>query len=270
MVRKLLSLMLVCAVIGLAACPPDTRTIKVTCGPTKNETISADFGSPNVAGISVGLLNTHQLPPGALFQLNPPQTGDVLGSGSIPKILKTTDADFAPLQPEATISKVVKADFSVEVDADVTKAAASLNIDLKTEITNNTDLTVTNAQRKTLMDPLALLNGDNGVADLMKTAPTSRFVLVSAVSYGDGVSLSYANNSSSNNSANILKVGKFTVDVKYDCSDVASINASAKNGSKAALLFFYVPVVLNATTGKVEVDQRPIDLTKYSLGAAFL
>ena len=257
-------------VMGLAGCP-EYRTIKVTCGPTKDEAISADFGSPNVAGISIGLLNTHQLAPGTIIQLNPPQAGETFGNGSAPKILKVTDSDFAPLQPEGTISKVVSADFTVQADADVTKAAASLNIDLKTEITNNTSLTATNAQRKTLMDPLGLLNNDQGAINLLKAAPNSRFVVVSAVSYGDGVSLQYTSKTASTNSVNVLKFGKFVLNVNFDCSDVASINSNAKSasGGKTPLLFFYVPVTYNKDDNKIEVDQRSIDLTKYKLGNLF-
>ena len=65
---------IVCALFlltGLVACI-ENRTVKVTCGPTKDEAISVDFGNPNVAGISIGLLDTHQFPPGTILQLSPP------------------------------------------------------------------------------------------------------------------------------------------------------------------------------------------------------
>jgi hypothetical protein len=251
----------------LVAC--NDRTIKVTCGPSNSDTISADFGSPNLAGISIGLLNTHQFSPGTLLQLSPAAPGQTLGSGSAPYVLKSTDSDFAPLQPEATISKVVGSDFSVEADADVTQTAASLSIDLKSEIISNTSLTVTNAQRKTLRDPINLLNTDTRALTIMKQGSDSKFVVVYAVSYGDGVSLSYTGKTTVAGQANVLKVGKFTLNITYDCSDVASINQTAQAAptQKPSLLFFYVPVKLGPD-GNVQVDTAAPDLTQYRFVSA--
>src|SRR5262249_38210662 len=107
-----------------------TRTIKVTCGPTDAEAVSADFGSPNVAGISIGLLNSHQFSPGMILELVPAGAGESFGHGSIPYTVQVSNNDFAPVQPEATISKVVSANFDVEVDADVKQAAEVANINL--------------------------------------------------------------------------------------------------------------------------------------------
>jgi hypothetical protein len=254
------------ALLSVVAC--HDRIIKVTCGPSDNDTISADFGSPNIAGISIGLLNTHQFSPGTLLQLSPAPAGQTFGSGAAPYVLDVKDSDFAPAQPEATISKVVSADFSVEAGADVTAAATAASIDLKTEINSNTTLTATNAQRKTLRDPLGLLSLDSRAMTILKQGTDSKFVVVSAVSIGDSVSLGYKGSTSVSGNADV-KVGKFNLTINYDCSDVASINqaASGAGAQKASLLFFYVPVKLGAD-GAVQVDTAAPDLTKYRFVAA--
>lgn len=243
------------------------RTIKVTCGPTDAEAVSADFGSPNVAGISIGLLNSHQFSPGMILELVPPAPGEKAGHGSIPYVVQVSDADFAPVQPEATISKVVSANFEVQADVDVKKAAEIANIDLKNTITNDTKLTVSNAQRKTLRDPIGLLNADSkAVARIGHT--DNRYVLVSAVSYGDSVALSYQAHAASSTDVNVIKFADFKLNITWDCSDVANINSNAqKAGSgKAAVLFFYVPVTVR--DGKVDTDNRSLDLTQYHLANA--
>jgi len=266
--RKVLMGLAVCT--SLLACQfacLKERTIKVTCGPTDAEAVSADFGSPNVAGISIGLLNSHQFAPGMILELVPPATGEKFGHGSVPYVVQVSDADFAPVQPEATINKVVSANFEVDADVDVKKAAEIANIDLKNKITNDTTLTVTNAQRKTLRNPIGLLNADpNAVARI--NHPDNRYVFISAVSYGDSVSLTYKANASSTSDVNVIKFADFKLDITWACSDVASINdAAQKAGSgKAAILFFYVPVTFR--DGKVDTDSRSLDLTQYHLGNA--
>ena len=122
------------------------------------------------------------------------------------------------------------------------------------------------------MDPLSLINKEQGAIDLLKAAPNSRFVVISAVSYGDGVKLEYTSKTASANSVNVLKFGNFVLNVNFDCSDVASINSNAQlaGGGKTPLLFFYVPVAYNKDANKVEVDTRSIDLTKYRLPNALI
>ena len=243
------------------------RTIKVTCGPTDAEAVSADFGSPNVAGISIGLLNSHQFSPGMILELVPPASGEKFGRGSVPYVVQVSDADYAPVQPEATISKVVSANFEVDADVDVKKAVEVANIDLKNKITNNTSLTVTNAQRKTLRDPIGLLNGDSK-AVVRISHLDNRYVFISAVSYGDNVGLSYKANAASTTDVNVIKFADFKLNITWDCADVANINSNAqKAGSgKAAVLFFYVPVTMR--DGKVDTDSRSLDLTQYHLANA--
>jgi hypothetical protein len=202
-----------------------------------------------------------------ILELVPPASGEKFGHGSAPYVVQVSDTDFAPVQPEATISKVVSADFEVDTDVDVKKAAEIANIDLKNKITNNTSLTVTNAQRKTLRDPIGLLNADSKAA-VRINHPDNRYVFISAVSYGDSVALTYKANASSTSDVNVIKFADFKLDITWDCSDVATINSAAqKAGSgKAAILFFYVPVTIR--DGKVDTDSRSIDLTQYHLGNA--
>jgi hypothetical protein len=233
--------------------------------------VSADFGSPNIAGISIGLLNTHQLPVGTILHLDPGPDPQTVGSGSAPYVLRTVDGDFAPVAPEATISKIVSADFSIEADADVQQVATSLSINLKTAITNNTSLVAMNVQRKTLRDPLGLINNDSRAVDSVKViaGAATRFVVVSAASAGDGVELRYTASTAVGGEANVLKLGKFKLNINYACSDVGRINAMAAGG-RAPILFFYVPVRYDSTTNKVVVDNQPIDLTKFRMVATVL
>ena len=268
--QRAASLMLVVVCFLFESSCQKERTIKVTCGPTDAEAVSADFGSPNVAGISIGLLNSHQFSPGMLLELFPPAGQDQFGHGDVPYVVKVDDAnDFAPLQPEATISKVVSANFNVQMDADVQQAAAQMSIDIKSMIKNDTKLTATNAQRKTLRDPIGLLNGDSKAVDRIKGHPDNRYVIISAVSLGDAVNLSYQASTSVSSDVNVIKFGKFKLDINWDCSDIAQINsnASAAPAHRTAILFFYVPVTYK--DGKIDTDARPLDLTKYHLANAF-
>ena len=67
---------------------------------------------------------------------------------------------------------------------------------------------------------------------------------------------------------NVIKLADFKLDITWDCSDVADINSNGqKAGSgKAAVLFFNVPVTIR--DGKVDTDNRPLDLTQYHLANA--
>jgi hypothetical protein len=202
-----------------------------------------------------------------ILELVPPASGEKFGHGSIPYVVQASDSDFAPVQPEATISKVVSANFEIDADVDVKKAAEIAKIDLKNKITNDTTLTVSNAQRKTLRDPIGILNADSKAVARI-SHPENRYVVISAVSYGDSVGLSYKANAASTTDVNVIKFADFKLNITWDCSDVANINSTAqKAGSgKAAVLFFYVPVTIRE--GKVDTDGRSIDLTQYHLANA--
>ena len=103
---------------------------------------------------------------------------------------------------------------------------------------------------------------------LSQGSASTKFVIVSAVSFADGVSLTYTGKSSVAGNANVIKVGKFTLNITYDCSDVASINKSAQSAAqKPPVLFFYVPVRLGSD-GSAQVDPQAPDLTKYRFTAA--
>ena len=153
------------------------------------------------------------------------------------------------------------------MDEDVKQALTPLNIDWKKRIADNTAVWTIGARRKTLSDPLGLINIDKKAVGLTQNGiSTDRFVVVSAVSYGGSVALGY---SASTIAGNTVEVLNFYLHLKYACSAIAAINSRVQSpGMEVPILFFYVPVKYDHTSRVVKIDTGPIDLTTFDLADA--
>jgi hypothetical protein len=251
----------------LNSCGDEDRIVTVTCGPPPGTNISVEMGGSGTRGATIGLLNTRQYVPGTILQLTPALKGDDHGSGRVAYILRTTERDFLPPRSEAWFGNVVSGGFDVEMDEDVKQALKPLNIDWKKQMAANTAVETMGAQRKTLRDPLQLINVDKSAVGLIQNGiSTDRFVLVTAVSYGGSVDLGY---SATTLAVNTVEVLNFYLHLKYACSAIATINSRVQSpGTQVPILFFYVPVKYDYTSGMVKIDTGSTDLATFDLADA--
>jgi len=242
----------------------------VTCGPSPGNPIAVDMGGfgPNEA--TVALVNAPQLMPGAIVYVRDSATPKYSGTGTALYVLRTSEADFLPSQPEQAFGTVVSARFDVDLDNDVRKALRSLNIRWSNRIAANTTVMTGGMRRHVLRDPIGLLNNDKAAITIMRGVEDGgRFVVVSAVSYGALIAMESFNYTSSPAVAlNTLEVPNFYLHLKYTCATLDTLNSRAKQvGTAVPMLFFYSPIRLDSDTGLVRGDSQPIDLSEFDLTA---
>jgi hypothetical protein len=254
-----LSLITLC----LTACREEDRILTVTCKIPDGATVSAEFGASDSTGEQIGLLNTFQFSPGAILQLEPAASIGSLGRGRLAYGLQTSDRDYLPLHLQSWGGKAVGVSFNIQSDDEDQSFLNSLNRELKKTIEDNTFMWAWGAKRKVLGNPVGLVNADSGAVDIVRTgAETTRFVIVSAVSYGTNVALGYSGDSVA---VNTLKDGRVYFHLKYTCPVLTKMTVLVKSsGGKAPLVFFYVPITYDRGRRLVQVDSRRIDLTKFA------
>jgi hypothetical protein len=257
-VRSALLLFAFCS----TSCRNEDRILTVTCGPPPGERISVDMQVPSALGKSVGLVNTHQLVPGTILRSIAPREKLDSHGGTAPYRLRISGGDFLPLSAEPWWGKVVSARFGIELDDDVRNSTAPFAMELERQVIANTELVIAGARRSTLRDPLGLINADRDAVRLMQNAGVSvRFAVVSAVTYGGAVGLYDLNYSSAPSiAANTVEVKNVYLHVRFSCSTLDTLNTRVELlKTQLPILFFYMPLKFDRTSGIVKVDTVPLD-----------
>ena len=255
--------------LGFAACAGEDRVVSVTCGPSPGPDIAAQMGNAQAEGARIGFLNTRQFTPGTILDLGSDEAGRAPDAARVAYVLRTTERDFMPPRAEAWFGNVVNGSFSVRLEDDVRRALRSANVDWSKALSKNTAILIA-ATRKTLRDPVRLINGDkDAVMSLRNEGGERRFVVVSAVSYGIGLDLAAVNFSSRPEIANnTLEVAELYLHLKFSCSSIDQINSKTSEAEvPVPILFFYVPVRIDRESGTVMADAEGSRVPALSIDA---
>ena len=251
----------------MGSCGEEDRVLKVTCEATAGRSITADFGEYYAGSTSVGVLNTFDFVAGKIIELKPSEGATGRGSGAVAYVLRTRSEDFLPVRRQPLLGKLSRVELSIWPEKDVRESVAALKQNLLRQVADNTSIALYSAKLQVLQDPLRLINSDVRAVDTIKAASeTSRFAVVSAVSFSDDVTLYYSDDVIA---VNTFKVGRYYLHAKYACSAVTDVNLKSKStGGTAPVLFFYLPISYDAASGLVRADARPIDLADFELSAS--
>jgi hypothetical protein len=253
--RKFALVVLTVAIsVCLLGCPKN-RSVTAKCTSNSLDRVSADFGPTSIGNTSVGLLNTHQLAPGYLLELDPKTH-----SGGVPLVVSYTDVDFAPPENAVSIVKLIAMNFELTTTADLPKVVQA---ELTTKLAADSALDLKNGRRFTLRDPIRLVEMDQNAKARIINHPDRIYLFVSAVVRASSLELKYTKSDDVTGHANIIKIGNFSVNVHYDCKDTTSLS-----GDKAPVGWFYVR--LKATGEKIDTDNTPVNLAEYDLSHAIL
>jgi hypothetical protein len=250
--------------LGLISCGNEDRMVTVDCGPP-SANVAIEMGNLGTSGLSFGLLNTPHFVPGTVIQLTPPVSQKGRGSGMAVYVLETSDEDFLPPRPEAWFNKVVGAQFDVEMDEDVRFALQPLNVDWQKTIIASTEILIRNARRSSLREPLRLINSDAAAVETVRRGKgTSRFALVSEVSYGNRPFLYYSMPPAL--AYNLIEVSRFYLHIKYACSALAELGSTSQSAAMSIpIVFIQIPVKYDPLSRMVTIDTNPIDFMSFDL-----
>lgn len=235
--------------------------MRVTCGPPAAGGIVAGFGDADAAGTNIGLLNTQRFAPGTILQLVP--DGREAGRMSVPYLLRVADSDFVARRPEYWLGNVMDANFKIEVDPDIEHAARAQQVELRAMLIRHTKVLALGAWRETLRNPVGLVNADDRVVAIIRAASaTSRFVVVSAVSYGSGLRVAYAELPGL---PDVLRLRGFYLHLSYSCPAETGTGPGDHRSHEEGmpLIFFYIPLAYDSISGEVRIDERPLDLARF-------
>jgi hypothetical protein len=252
--------------LGVASCGGEDRIVTATCETRAGNSIALEFKGSRSEGTVIGLLNTQHFIPGTILELIPSESSRESGSGKLVYVLPTRESDFRSPQPENWDWSLVNVNFDVEMDGDVKQAVTGLNMNFQMLVSENTRIQPTEAWRKVLKDPLRVINRDGRAITLIRRGEDKgRFVVVSAVSYGSGVTLNYA---ASTIAANTVEVSDFYLHVKYECGPVDAVNARARRiETDVPIFYFYLPVKYNEAIGAVDLDVKPNNPAMFNIVA---
>jgi hypothetical protein len=250
--------------LWLASCGRPDPTAVVTCALPPDDMISVHLGLWDSGEPTIGIVNTWQFLPGTLLEFHPADPGQSRGRGRAVHVLRTTTEDFLPSQPEDWSEDIASASLRVQLDPNAAQTLGSLQQDFARQIAISSYVINWNATRKTLRDPVGLVNADDLAIDLLRKADqATRFSIVSAVSYDTSVVLYH---SWAGVPVNIVQVRQFQLHFEFMCSSLDRINAVASLARKPVpILFVNTAVKYDPMHAKVIVDPLQLDLTAFEL-----
>ena len=250
--------------LWLASCGRPDPTAVVTCAPPPDDMISVHLGLWDSEAPTIGIVNTWQFQPGTLLELHPADPGQTRGRGSAVHVLRTTVEDFLPSQPEDWSEDIASASLRVQLDPNAAQTLGSLRQGFARQIATSSYVINWNATRKTLRDPVGLVNADDLAIDFLRKADRgTRFSIVSAVSYDTSVALYH---SWAGVPVNVVQVHQSQLHFEFVCSSLARINEVASLARKPVpILFVNTAVKYDLMHAKAIVDPLPLDLTAFEL-----
>ena len=248
----------------ITSCVDEDRMATVSCAPPPSDFISVSTGPWGTSKRSTGFVNTRHFEPGTIVELKLTAGGGGRGSGDAVYRLNTSDGDFLPLLQEDTNNDIAGANFFVQLDPDVARTAGPVIAQLKQDIVRRSGLVLENSKRRVLRDPVELTNSDGRAMTLIRDGDqSSRFIVVSAVSYGRNVLLGYY---WATLLVNFLHFQNFNLHLNYVCSPLAEMNSAAQaSGKDVPILFFYVALKYDRATASIVIDPAPLDLASFEI-----
>lgn len=172
-------------------------------------------------------------------------------------------ANISATQPKDSLEILTSTGFSIELDGKVAKAKAEVQADVKSNISNITNLFLTNYYRKNLVDPTVVINEKKALSILKSAIQNNRNVicmLVSGMIYADKLEFRVKKEKVIGANANLVKIGDFKVEVTYNCE--GNLGIDAKEGGVFFKSNFFK---LNPEQEQLVVYSVDIDLSKYHL-----
>lgn len=203
-----------------------------------------------------GIVNIPQLQLGTVVMLDP-------ANHSAQKVIMIPPAKTnKSVPPVDKISVVKDTSFSCSLDAKVPQAVEA---SIESELKANTAFVLNNQQREEVQDPIGEINSHPEMIKAIKAVPESFIVLyVQAVELGTQLDIKLNNKDSVTAKANVVKYGKYTCNVTYNCEQ--NINALATKG--AALFWKYTEIKYDKATDQIAFDSRTFKPSDYNWEAA--
>lgn len=259
----LASIVLLAVMLSLCACQSEDRNVTVICSDSPSDAILTAAGVPGAHNEALAAVNREQLAPGTVLQLTP--EAGTRTRGIVLRALDTQAQDFFPHERESWQKNPVRAKLTFDLDEDLRSQLSRSHPGWEGKVAKHIDL-VSNATRYSLRDPLALINRDASVVARIRGATDgSRFMVVSAVSYGTWIGLMDWWKVGSVG-VDLVGVGSFYLHLTYRCAPLERLNAMARaSGRPIPVLFLFLGVKYNHATRSVEIDSAPLDLSTVDL-----
>jgi len=232
-----------------------TLTILTSCNTAKVSCTDVDkFQS------RAGILNVPNFTQGDVFMIDTlKKRGDYLMHLDILE----TELSISPKIDSTEI--LTNTSFQIAFEGAIEKASQSVQADASNKIKNNTTFFMTNHFRKNVKKPTSKMNTTE-VVDEIATISNSNsnivFGMVTGIVYADDFEFRVKKSVQAGGKANVIKTGKFKIDVNYECE--GSVVVDAKNGG----IFFKVTVFEYDKIQKKLIARTGFDLSEYELVGA--
>jgi hypothetical protein len=257
------SFLTVAAVWCLLSCTEDDRLLTATCGQSLGRAILVKLTRTKTQIATVGVLDTPQWLPGTILELQPAGAGSQGGARVVYR-LRASEADFMAPEQEDWVSEIIHPSFDFDMDDDVRRALRFSKSAVLRQIDDQTVVVAIHAKRRTLKDPLEMINHDPMATEIVrKSGMRHRFVVISAASYGTAVALEYSGYPIAKNT---IRVEGYYLHLQYDCAAMVPINSKARSsGGEIPIMFVYLPIRVEAERGHVVADTAALDLSDLDL-----
>lgn len=235
--------------IGLSACRKGGFA-KVNCA--SQQLFQSDNGVLNYPNFEIGflvVLNTQAHSGGSTSII--PISNDM--------IFDSSETDTLVVQAQTN--------FSIGLSGTVSKASKNIVSQIESSINNNTDFILVNCKRVTLKNPLELVSQPNYVKRIQGAIGNSDHLLVmlvTSVVRASSFSMKARQAVKGDAGVEVLKVGKFDVEVQYDCNSWYRVVGLNRPGIFYKASFF----TLSEDKKSVIPYTNNIDLSKYSFNLA--
>jgi hypothetical protein len=193
--------------------------------------------------------------------------GDIIMLDTVKKngqyVFHCQPSNISTTQPRDSFEILTSTGFSIGLQGKVAKAEAEVQADVKSNISNITNLFLTNRYRKNIIDPSMVINEKKALLTLKNILQNNRNVicmLISGMIYADKLEFRVKKERAIGANANLVKVGDFKVEVTYNCEGNLGIN-----GKDGGVFFKSNFFKLNLKQDQLVVYSVDIDLSKYNL-----
>ncbi len=176
--------------------------------------------------------------------------------------------NISATQPKDSFEILTSTGFSIGLQGKVAKAEAEVQADVKSTISNLTNLLLTNCYRKNIVDPSMVINEKKALSTLKNVIQNNRNVicmLVSGIIYADKLEFRVKKERVIGASAKLVKVGDFKVEVNYNCE--GNLGIDAKNGGVFFKSNFFK---LSPKQDQLVIYSVDIDLSEYNYNNTML
>lgn len=254
------------ATLPTSSCTNSNRMVTVECGAPPGVNLGVKQADSFDGPPTWGLMTSHPLSIASLLELRPPLGGEQVGRLVSIYSIEVSTRESLPLRSDSAFWALVDVPFSLNFSSgDSIQARSSNAVSLVYRIVQNTTAVVSDAQRMTLRDPLAVLNADKHARQIVRSADAqSIFVMVTGLLYGSRIDLVGLNYSEHPEIAvNTVSLGNVYLHYKFACSSMETINAKGKSGKPVPVAFLYRSVRYSDTGNIIWSDAISANLARY-------